>query len=101
MTLTVTQVTDWLFAQSAADRIQADIAAVRRKYEGKAAVEHLPNGKDVNVRIVHIDWESSYVTLNKYGELEQGGWAVQVEVLEGDCKGMKTWTSDRVLKFEK
>lgn len=92
MTLTVTQVTDWLFARNAGEKISREIREVRNKYIGKAAVETMPNGKEIWCIIRQIDWEDAY-GLN-------GGWAVKVEYLEGLLKGQSSWTSDRVLTFK-
>lgn len=90
--LNVTTVTDWLFARNAGEKISREIREVRKKYIGKAAVETMPSGTQVECVILEIDW------IEDYGM--KGGWAVRVVYTNGFLKGQMSWTSDKVLSFK-
>lgn len=87
----ITTATNWTFARDAGDRISREVAAVRKEYIGKAAIETMPTGTKVKCVIAEIDWVSDYGM--------EGGWAVRVIYTSGYLKGEYSWTSDRVLEF--
>lgn len=87
----ITTATNWTFARESGDRISREVAAVRREYIGKAAIETMPNGNRVSCVIVSIDW------IQDYGLT--GGWDVGVAYTDTMLKGQMSHTSDKVLEF--